>query len=225
MADSKISDLAAVTTLLSTDEYVVARAGVSNKITGANLGAGARGPGGLELVYRYTVVGSDKASIDTGADTADAGSGDWTGGDLLEVLVTSRTDDAGAVAVLNVSVNNDGAGTSYDLQYVRGNNASASAGVSNAAAVWGLFTHGSGGRASVPGTVAIRIPDYAGTVFEKSGDASVTSPDSTAANEDFRAYALTWRNTAAINRLKVAAAGTAKLKVGSQLLIYKRRAS
>lgn len=37
MADSKISDLAAVTDFLDTDEYVLARAGVSNKIAGADL--------------------------------------------------------------------------------------------------------------------------------------------------------------------------------------------
>ena len=43
MSDSKISDLAAVTTVEDTDEYVVARAGASKKITGADLKAGAVG--------------------------------------------------------------------------------------------------------------------------------------------------------------------------------------
>jgi hypothetical protein len=40
MADSKISDLAAVTDLLGTDAYVLARSGASKKITGQSLAAG-----------------------------------------------------------------------------------------------------------------------------------------------------------------------------------------
>ena len=40
MADTKISGLAAVTTVSDTDEYVLARSGASKKITGANLKAG-----------------------------------------------------------------------------------------------------------------------------------------------------------------------------------------
>src|SRR5262245_2995315 len=41
--------------------------------------------GGSSLIYRLTVAGADKASIDTGVDAPDAGSNDWTNGDLLEV--------------------------------------------------------------------------------------------------------------------------------------------
>jgi len=41
--------------------------------------------GSSELIYRYTVAGTDKASIDTGVDTAQAGSNDWTNGDLLDI--------------------------------------------------------------------------------------------------------------------------------------------
>ena len=43
MADAKISALAAVTTVEDTDEYVLARAGASKKITGADLKAGTGG--------------------------------------------------------------------------------------------------------------------------------------------------------------------------------------
>ena len=48
MADTKISGLAAVTDVQDTDEYVIARAGGSRKITGANLktGIAAEGPEG-----------------------------------------------------------------------------------------------------------------------------------------------------------------------------------
>lgn len=181
-------------------------------------------PGTSLLVYRYTVVGSDKASIDTGADTADAGSNDWTDGDLLEVLATTRTDDAAAIAVMNVILNNDGGGN-YDQQFARGNNATASAQALNAQTSWGFITHGSGGRAAVPGVMRLNIPDFAGVVFEKTCEASLGVPDSTAANEDLRLFTAGWRSTAAVTRLKIFPAGTAKFKVGSQLLIYKRKAS
>jgi hypothetical protein len=50
MADTKISDLAAVTDVLGTDEYVLARSGDTNKITAADLGAGLVA-GALELDY------------------------------------------------------------------------------------------------------------------------------------------------------------------------------
>jgi hypothetical protein len=40
MANTKISDLPAVTDVLSTDEYVLARSGVSKKIDASDLGAG-----------------------------------------------------------------------------------------------------------------------------------------------------------------------------------------
>lgn len=46
MADSKISALSAVTTVADTDEYVVARSGATNKITGANLKAAVGGADG-----------------------------------------------------------------------------------------------------------------------------------------------------------------------------------
>ncbi len=43
MADAKISDLTPVTTVEDTDEFVLARSGSSNKITGANLKATSQG--------------------------------------------------------------------------------------------------------------------------------------------------------------------------------------
>jgi hypothetical protein len=46
LADTKISNLPAVTTVDDTDEYVVARSGGTKKITGANLKAGTASTGG-----------------------------------------------------------------------------------------------------------------------------------------------------------------------------------
>lgn len=59
MANQKISELVAVTDLLTTDEYVLARAGTSKKITGASLKANIN-PGFVAFKYdpRYTWLGT-----------------------------------------------------------------------------------------------------------------------------------------------------------------------
>ncbi len=85
MADTKISALTDGHGLAAGDQIPIDRAGTNFR---------AQPLGMSSLVYRYTVTGSDKASIDTGVDTADAGSNDWTNGDLLEVFLYSRTDEA-----------------------------------------------------------------------------------------------------------------------------------
>jgi hypothetical protein len=84
MADQKISGLAPVTDVADTDEYVIARAGASKKITGANLkaampggvaptrtltaGAGLAGGGDLSA-NRSFAVNVDGTTIEISADT------------------------------------------------------------------------------------------------------------------------------------------------------------
>src|SRR5215471_8994203 len=63
MTDSKISALAAVTDVQTTDEYVVARAGASKKITGANLKAGIGGSVELAYVEFTSGVSCTSASV------------------------------------------------------------------------------------------------------------------------------------------------------------------
>lgn len=215
MTDSKISDLTDGGGLAASDEFVIARSATSYRASPIGVSV---------LVYRYTVSGSDKTSIDTGVDTANAGSNDWTGGDLLEVWITSRTDDATAAANISVTLNND-TGSNYDRQFVRGANATASAGNSLAATSWLLQTHGSGGGASYAAVAKISIPDFTGTTFFKSGEGSIGVPDSTNTNDVTNQVILAWKSTSAVTRLAVAATAGQKLKVGSQILIYKRLAS
>src|SRR5437763_6280023 len=69
MADTKISVLTAATTLADTDELVIASAGASKKITGANLKASEN----VVKLFDSIVSGADAASIDTGASTIPAG--------------------------------------------------------------------------------------------------------------------------------------------------------
>ncbi len=182
------------------------------------------GPGSTVLLYRYTVTGSDKASIDTGVDTPDAGSNDWTNGDLLEIRMITRTDDAGATSNIEATVNND-TGSNYDQQAIFLLNTTFSNGPNLGFSNWPLHSHGSGGEADTAACSNLDIPDYAGTVFHKLGFYFEGRTDTTAANNENGTAALGWRNTAAITRFKLSASGSAKLKVGSQLLIYKRLAS
>lgn len=176
------------------------------------------------LIYRYTVSGSDKASIDTGVDSPDAGSNDWTGGDVLEVWMLLRTDNAASGSVVNCTLNND-TGGNYDTEQGGVANTTFSGGISLAAGSWAVNAHGSGGSASYAQAVRITIPGYAGTTFFKTGDMSLSRPDGTAANNFSALDAIGYRSTSAITRLKIACAGADKLKVGSELIIYKRLAS
>lgn len=218
-------DLAAGTGADAADNLTVGANGkllvaASGETTGLKWDAGYLG--GLELIYKYTVTGSDKASIDTGADTADAGTNDWTGGDILEIFFIGRTDDAGATANLDMFVNND-TGANYDWQRVTGSNATASANVSLAQNQWRIGVHGSGGSSGYPQSYSLTIPNYAGTTFNKVGTLQESRCDATAGNNEHDSRAFGYRSTSAITRFKVAAVSTAKLKVGSQLLVYKRR--
>lgn len=182
-------------------------------------------PGMSQLVYRYTVAGSDKASIDTGVDTPDAGSNVWTNGDLLEIYMLIRTDEAVTSSTTNVTLNNDG-GANYDSQRVTGNNVTASAANALAGTSWQFGLDGASSAANYFSMLSLTIPAYAATVAYKRGAMQETKGDSTAANDVTGQRTLTYRSTGAITRLAIApnTAGK-KLKVGSQLLIYKRLAS
>ncbi len=179
-----------------------------------------------QLVYRYTVTGSDKASIDTGSDTPDAGSNVWTNGDLLEIFVAARTDDAvNAALIYTMTLNND-TSSIYDIMRLQGSNATASATNILAQPGWNdLVAHGTSGQSGVAGVTQMVIPAFSGTSFNKQATCVTGITDSTAANNFLRNLALGYRSTSAITRVAITAAGTTKFKVGTQLLIYKRLAS
>ncbi len=212
MADTKISALTDGNGLAAGDQIPIDRAGTNYR---------AQPLGVPVLVYRYTVAGSDKASIDTGSDTADAGSNDWTNGDLLEVFVMGRTDDSSTSGVVSINLNND-TGSNYEYQFVRGSASSASAANASAQAKWVALLAAASDTAGVAGALAMVIPTYAGTTFRKIATLTEVGTDSIATA---RLWALAWNSTSAITRLKLSAAAGQKLKVGTQLLIYKRLAS
>ncbi len=186
---------------------------------------GGGGVGSTSLVFRYTVSGSDKASIDTGVDTPAAGSNDFTNGDLLEVFMYARTDDAVIFSDLSVTFNNDGSAI-YDRQRLRANNTT----TASATEIGGTGVHasvaGANAGANRFSAVDMKIPNYLGTVGYKTGSFTGENADQTAANDLYDLIGFTYRSTSAISRIAVASAVAGKkLKVGTQLLIYKRLAS
>ena len=179
--------------------------------------------GGTLLIYRYTVTGSDKASIDTGVDTPDAGSNDWTNGDLLEVFIYARTDETAVQSNIGVTFNNDATGV-YDNERLIGT--TVASGTANANQTLVIMTvNGASATASAFGSGDLIVPNYGGTVGHKAGRVTSTGVSSTA-TQVVTVTGFTYRSTTAISRLAVAPqAGGKKLKVGTQLLIYKRVSS
>lgn len=178
------------------------------------------------LIYRYTVSGSVKASIDTGSDTPQAGSNDWTGGDLLEVWLQARTDEAVVRSPVTITLNNDSSAI-YDYQYIETLNATVSGGHTLASAGWTGFTVcGSSDAAGEASVVVIEIPNFTGTTFNKTGRGGLLLPAATATTNVVDYVALQYRSTSALTRLKVIPTTAAKnFAVGTQLLIYKRVSS
>lgn len=175
--------------------------------------------GSSTKIYDYTVAGSDKASIDTAVDGTTVAN--FSGYDLIEVWMVARTDSAGALAAFDMTVNND-TGNNYDRAYVQGFNGATFAGTSLAQPAWRVSVHGSGGSANYPSSVALTMADPNGTTFLKSCELRETITDATAGNNQVTLWALGYRSTSAVGRIKVAAISPAKFKVGTRLLVYGR---
>ena len=184
--------------------------------------------GSPSLVYRYTVTGADKASIDTGVDTPDAGSNDWTNGDLLEVVIYARSDNTTTVETLNTYFNNDSTAANYIGGFMRvihgtvtgGSNSTSPSGVVGQVA-------GSGAAANVFGQMNITVANYANTSGYKTANTQSGNPDQTDVNVPYVFFAsYCWKSTAAISRIAISPAAVGKkFKVGTELLVYKRLAS
>ena len=193
-------------------------------ISGAGSGSGGGGAGSSSLVYRFAVSGSVKASIDTGVDVAQAGSGVFSGGDVLEIFLSARTDEAAVASSVGLVINNDST-AHYAVQQLADANVTLSqdsSGVSDMTTtkVFGLVSGGTA-TANFSGSWYITIPNYAGTTFFKAGVALCVAPDTTTTSARQELWNIGWPNTAAITRLKVVPV-SGNLAVGSTLAIYKR---
>jgi hypothetical protein len=194
-------------------------------VTGGTSGSG--GLGSSVLLYDFTVAGADKASIDTGVDTPDAGSAGtsaFAALRMLEIFIIARTDNVASTSAVLTTLNND-SGANYDLVRLTGTTGSAptaQAAASAAGTSMAFVAHGSGGGASYAAALAFWIPAYAGTTFFKSvlSFQGVLDTTTTTSQAEERVYS--WNNTAAVTRVKIAGNGADKLKVGSRMMIYAR---
>lgn len=179
-------------------------------------------PGASILLYDYTVAGSDKASIDTGVDTPDAGyagTSAFPALRTLEVWIVGRTDEAIVFGNCNLTFNND-TGANYDQVQTQVTNAT-HAGTNSLAQNQIVPTlAGNSLAANYAGVIRLSIPGYAGTTFYKAMEILSGTTDSTAANNRVRALVATYKSTSAITRIKVTPGGAAKLKIGSRLIVY-----
>lgn len=173
-----------------------------SQVSGAAFGA---------VLFDSTLVG-DTASIDTG------GGGIAGGYKVIEAWMILRTDDAAAVAAVNLNLNND-SGANYDKTTVINTNATVTGATVVGQTAITANVHGSGGTASYASIVRFTIPAYAATTFFKVGELDEGVTDSTAANNRAAKRFFGYRSTAAITRFAVAAQGAAKLKAGSRLTI------
>ncbi len=182
-------------------------------------------PGGSVLLYDYTVAGSDKASIDTGADTPNAGiagTSAFPALRMLEIFIYGRTDESVTRSDIDLTFNNDAGTTHYFNQYARVVGTIVSGVQSNSQAGWEPVVAGGNFTASVFGVTTIWIPNYASTVGFKSGTYVSGIVDGTSADASLMG-GFNYNQTTAITRFKFTphTAGK-KLKVGTRLLIYAR---
>ena len=193
-------------------------------VSGASAG-GAPTLGSSSLIYRLTVAGSAKASIDTNVDTPDAGTNNWAGGDLLEIYLSGRTDEATTYSAIALTFNNDG-GANYEYEIIRANASTPTAvnnsGLTNLTLNSFIGSSPTAGRSSL---YYIVVPNFAGTTFNKIANIVGGTTIGTV-NNQAEEQTGGWVNSAAITRLKVTPVTAAKnFIIGSQLLIYKRVSS
>ena len=180
--------------------------------TGAYTVPPGTGGSGIGAILFDSTLGSDTASIDTGA------AGIAAGYKVIAILAQVRTDSASAVVVPFFRLNNDSGGN-YDAETIGGNSGTAAAGILNANTNAPFHAHGSGGSANYATMAELRIFNYDGTTFYKSGVLTVTNPDATAGNNWSEMWGVGYRSTTAISRAAVIAAGTEKFKTGSRLTV------
>lgn len=177
--------------------------------------------GASRRLYDYEVTGTDKASIDTAVDGTTVAN--FAGYTILEMLLYLRTDEAATTSEFYVTVNNDTAG-SYDwvVAYSAGSSAAGSEGQAGANG-WDFSTAGASAAAGVCGVHRFSFPNYAGTVLDKAGEMTGGVAAQTSLQGIAATYALHYRSTSAITRLKIIPKTAAKkFKVGSRMSVYAR---
>lgn len=169
-------------------------------------------PAGQSLISS-TTLGSDTASVTFSSIPA-------TYKHLL-VICQVRTTSAAAQDQLRVQFNSD-TGANYDtmrLQVLSGGIGNAA--VAGETSAQSLNLPGAGvARGAEAGVGQLVIANYAGTTFEKTFAAVGGFADSTIGNSILQHCASAWRNTAAINAIKLFPSAGPNFKSGSIFTLY-----
>lgn len=177
-------------------------------VTAAKLTTGLRV---LTEIFDSTLL-VDTAAFDTGANGVPGTL------DALLVVAHLRTTEAITASNARITFNND-TGANYDEQRVTGASVTASAGSSVGQAAISYIVAGASDATGAFAAMVLWIPDYAGTVAEKSVIGLSGYADETAVNSNLMGKVGHWRSTAAISRLAVTAA-SGDFLTGSRVTVY-----
>lgn len=209
MANKKISELSAVTDLLSTDEYVLARSATTKKITGSDLQAAiiAGGVGAMALLDEKVAPSGGSANFDF---TSISGS-------YRHLELWGMCQSEGAANDLLLRFNND-SGSNYHLQVLRGTGTSANAATVASGTSANIASLPATGD-SQPGRFKIMVPYYSEAFFRKMAFSEYSNWTSTS-TITVGEFAAAWTGTAAISRITLFLPSSIDLKEGSTVSLY-----
>lgn len=208
MADKKISDLTAITTLADGDLFELENAGGnSRKVTFANTKASI---GGHVLISKQTPTGTATVTFSSIPAT-------YT---HLYLAISGRSAGATTVDNVNLTFNSD-TGANYDTQFTQTSGTSVTANdVRGGTSATITLIAGSTATANFLGSGNVFINNYTDTNLDKNGTYQTGAQNSTAAGGvTTRAGWFGWRSTSAITQIDLVAQ-TGNYVAGSVISLY-----
>lgn len=181
------------------------------------------GAGQPELIYHYETTGA-KASIDTGVDTRQAGTDDWTNGYLLRIDINVRSTRAAGntTDAVIITFNND-TSAKYTSERVSASNAT----FNGTAVALGANFNPVCPTEDIPGSyfghVLVEVPNFAKNGIGK-GVTMTNFGSSTAAGSVFGGITTgSYGGTSPITRVKIAISAGPNFSTGTSISITKFR--
>lgn len=209
---TSLNSLTGAVTLAAGSNVSLSQVGQTIQIaaSGGGSGSGSGGTSGTVLFDQTLLY--DTPMIDTGPGAI------LPGYKVIEVWIIARTDAGSTFDALDVTVNGD-TGNNYDSMSVQATNATPAGASTIGNSKWSIDVRAAGSAANYASAYRASFPGYDQTTFLKTGEISVSNPDSAAASSNVGLRALGWRSAVPINRMAIKAAGSSNLKAGSRLLI------
>ena len=167
------------------------------------------------MANTYTLIASNTLSTTAASVTFSAIPNTFT--DLV-LKVSSRNNDTGAAENLKIQLNNDTT-TKYSFTYIIGSGTSAVPGRASNLAYVESRQDGAGATANAFSNLEIYIPSYTATQNKPFSSFAVTETND-AGNNYIYPIANLWRNTAAIDSIKLFNNGSFVFVSGSSFFLY-----